>query len=1073
MSQIINPERRDPGYLKNKADVGLSRADNYSLSEIQDIVHGALREEYASGEIYRVDELLAGKSIEIPLIQFVSNGDSKASIFIGFVDSNYNVLYYCKAHIRHSNKTTTSYPDGDSKFNVSFELSPTRLSQDSISLRYYNTSTDFPVVSLYLKEELRKDSIIGVLINQIPELVVENKSYKNSVKFLNPEENIETFINGDPDLTVFVFKSERTVSSEAKSLSIYKKNGEQYEQYFPTINERLDLGSLDFPTINNIPFTGDKDSRYSNSIDGNYNTRNITIAAKHTLKDESVGLDKAGAHKWEVLTEIPEVSYSGTSASTTKTKAAWESSSNTGLCRLVGLPGKSDDVDDFWASVRSLQDLVNVDKERDENVVSYGFLKEYTNRLVRVFGILINNSGVAIKTVLLYEYDPDLGEVNKETYTGKTPISELNYLPNKEGIIDYVLVYPCAETTTLLVENLDQFISIKKSSDDEFKDEFSFSSHDEESKHSYIHFQIKSVEDFHWVNGQPAIGTLKISSIDEELDTISVIFPKLSNNCIFKKNSLGGVATGIAFSKNIIYQLNETTYSSFDWDWTSKTKTAEDNLFIKQESSYTNPIINIYLPHPEDFDYYNGIKLWGYTFLPSISKDGESITTTLGDENIKFTNFEQPKINTTFEEINNSNEVYQFPVTFERIDPKVNTWNEKELLETKTFYNADNKPLLELNSYYREPLPKFKFKDNFRLRTTWEKKGSEWRIYLDNNSFLENKGETNPTDKFSVTYSIEGGSDSQTSPIFNKLTASFDDSGEVCYTDENSNKVSILEGSGDITVNHKLYCEVNDPLWGDSYSYPLLLKNKKIAFDFSEGSIYDPVGNLKLELGNDPGAGGVFYYWNSLRREEDKEYASVIIDNTNRRIFLYVYTCMEDKSIQNTEIKDPNNNNLTTGGKMPVEWVSGKASLSGSLSLLCKADTSGTVGYWVQVGGLINNANAAIDRVSSGTYNGTQEVLLTANGNTFSKPTKRVRELFASAVGSSVASSIYGYCMSPIKFELYTSSDQKNPIYYDWDNNSFTYEIYLGYGKKEYNKSTIVTNTPGFTGVSGELELKK
>ena len=88
MSQnIINPDRRDPSRIRNKADIGLSRVDNIGVSDILDLTKDFTKDEVCRGDRYAEAELMEGISFEIPLCEFTENS-TKLSIVVSFLKND-------------------------------------------------------------------------------------------------------------------------------------------------------------------------------------------------------------------------------------------------------------------------------------------------------------------------------------------------------------------------------------------------------------------------------------------------------------------------------------------------------------------------------------------------------------------------------------------------------------------------------------------------------------------------------------------------------------------------------------------------------------------------------------------------------------------------------------------------------------------------------------------------------------------------------------------------------------------------------------------------------------------------
>lgn len=444
MSQIINPERRDPSYLKSKADVGLSKVDNFSAIELQDMVHGALREEYAKGDIYGENEISSSKEFLIPLCKF-KEISSRATITVGFIDSSREISSYIRANVKYSFLTSKEKPSsrgGEDEFSVELEAASKRILPGS--LRVYKINKKEADLYLYVPEKVNdnKYNLSGVTINITEELItgIGDQSYKNITILDHTLVKFPEDFSTPPNFTVNLNESDRDTSSYTRSLSIYDSEGRIY--YPDNFNgEEIDINKYDVPRINGVPFTGDKSLTYRTEEDKEKNLRDITITAKHSGSTK----EQAGLHDWEVLKNAPRVGYIPEGNNNYKSIVTLEDygiNSGSGLCNLVPILGDyvSNEGDSIWDSLSKLQQLINnTSKNNDEHVVSIGFLRRYTEILLDALTILAGLGGNSNSSVYFIKKDPEK-ENNAGYYDPSNAVKFLEFSINYNHYVDYILV---------------------------------------------------------------------------------------------------------------------------------------------------------------------------------------------------------------------------------------------------------------------------------------------------------------------------------------------------------------------------------------------------------------------------------------------------------------------------------------------------------------------------------------------------------------------------------------------------------------------------------------------------------
>lgn len=453
MSQIINPERRDPGHLKSKADVGLSKVDNLSAKELQDLVHGALREEYATGEVYAREELSKGEEVNIPLLKFIGRS-SRATILLGFLSNKESIESYTRLTLKHSFDAYSSSINGEQRLEVEIEGSPNRTFFNSkLDLYYSNPAQpeNSNFAELYLNIPSGAGNLNGITINITEEIIAGIGDTKiGTVEVLN--HTILTKPSKNPSTTILLSKSDREVSSFSRSLAIYDSQENIYYPDTTTENNIPNNSGYNFPTINGVPFTGERNLKYDGT-----SLRNITIKAQHSGSSKK----DAGGHDWEVLNNVRVVGYNDKGQYFSKTINNQGSSETVGLCRLCDIPKDYDSS----ASIYELLDNMNTMVEgENDHVVSRGFLKKYNALLRRLIGLVVDGGGLSggtssdngvVGNIQFYHNDQLL------TYLGISPTKDLPTQFTLSGKISYNTEFTLAAKVVKPFEDQDAKFKIE------------------------------------------------------------------------------------------------------------------------------------------------------------------------------------------------------------------------------------------------------------------------------------------------------------------------------------------------------------------------------------------------------------------------------------------------------------------------------------------------------------------------------------------------------------------------------------------------------------------------------------
>ena len=166
MSQfIVNPEKRDPSNIRNKAELGLSKVDNLSASELINLTSSVAKNKIYKGNIFAKEEIKNGIKFEIPLCMFTERA-TKLSIVISFVNE-LEVVTGVTANIIYS---LSSEPE---KIQLNYELFGEYINLENFPayLTLYKGDNS-AVLSLICESGLNVYNITGVSFNIIDYIIL-------------------------------------------------------------------------------------------------------------------------------------------------------------------------------------------------------------------------------------------------------------------------------------------------------------------------------------------------------------------------------------------------------------------------------------------------------------------------------------------------------------------------------------------------------------------------------------------------------------------------------------------------------------------------------------------------------------------------------------------------------------------------------------------------------------------------------------------------------------------------------------------------------------------------------------
>ena len=372
----VNPERRDPGFFKKKAEIGLQNVDNMSAAEFVNVVAEDIKtlgnKKKLSSKITKKGEFYGGlvktatksSHVEFTLGLFDSSNSSKelASIHVDFSFSCTSEDEF--GHVNY----TIGCTDGDPYLkNLYIVFSQV---QDQLYVTLHSPSLPVRSSQVYF-------NIIGINL----------LDYTTGVEKLDSSKDISEIVKNHELARIRLTGPSSTMGSgSADSLAVYDENERKV-----SLDDLSSLDDLDYPSINDVPFIGKKGLLIGNEEKG----RHITVPAFH--KDST--REGSGVHDWEVLGDIKKIniSKSGTEATPKESsKIPNDTDLGYGLVRPSKykiLPPTSVTQDNVISWLDSLGE--------DTDVITVGAFKEYMSYLIKLY------SGVTVDSYHLYLRDSE------------------------------------------------------------------------------------------------------------------------------------------------------------------------------------------------------------------------------------------------------------------------------------------------------------------------------------------------------------------------------------------------------------------------------------------------------------------------------------------------------------------------------------------------------------------------------------------------------------------------------------------------------------------------------------------
>lgn len=387
----VNPERRDPGYLRKKAEIGLSSVDNISATDFINVVADDVKI-IGNRKITTNKVSSPGKEHYFGILS-----TQEFSSHVNFTTSLYNNEYLDKELAQFNVDFSFSTPSANNKGSLSYTIQAPDSNKYLKDLELIFTQVGTKLyISLYSKKLPLENS--NNFFNQIGTDIVE---WTEGTTLIG-DDNLYSIIKGGKELARITLKSSTsTVQSEyTNSLPVYNKTTGERVLLESKSYSSADIDALDCPTINGVPFTAKKGLTVNNQEDG---TRNITIQAKHPGSSK----EEAGGHDWEVLNNIKVIqtkkvrgplffgkpqSTNYVAVSSKEINSGDSYFGNYGLCKPSKYPAITKTYDTFSsASEYALGWLESIGPE-DTDVITVGMFKEFMTFMFNQVLSKVNNT---------------------------------------------------------------------------------------------------------------------------------------------------------------------------------------------------------------------------------------------------------------------------------------------------------------------------------------------------------------------------------------------------------------------------------------------------------------------------------------------------------------------------------------------------------------------------------------------------------------------------------------------------------------------------------------------------------
>ena len=356
----VNPERRDPGHFRKKAELGLSNVDNMSAAEFVNVVSEDAKTinnyKNQKGKIaYQTGSFYSG-------ILRTKNLNSRGLVTVGLYDSTNLMNELAGFKIDFDFSTDNEDSEGAVNYIITCPDNDKYL-RDTFVLFHQDRGEMYIIFYIPNLPQKTSDNFFDVVgINMI--------EWTPGVTVLDPSEDLSGIVlTSGIELQRAKLDGPKSIitSESADSLSVFNKNtGKRVFMNSANYTE-LEFQDYDYPSINGVPFIGKRGLMIGNEFAG----RHITVPAFH--KDSTK--EGSGIHDFEVLDSLRKINLNRQNETTVRasssSKLPNDERQGYGLVR----PSKYEKVGDNSGVSYATEWLSKLGEDSD--VVTVGMFKEF------------------------------------------------------------------------------------------------------------------------------------------------------------------------------------------------------------------------------------------------------------------------------------------------------------------------------------------------------------------------------------------------------------------------------------------------------------------------------------------------------------------------------------------------------------------------------------------------------------------------------------------------------------------------------------------------------------------------
>lgn len=288
----VNPERRDPGFLRKKADVGLNNVDNLSATDFINMVAEDVK--IISNRKIDAGKISAeGKEYYIGILK-TAELSSHVNFSTGLFNYSNPSRELAQFNVDFSYSTISAYDKGTLGYIIQVPENDRYLKDLEL---VFTQVGSIVYVTLYSKSLPTAGA--SNFFNQVGTDITE---WTEGTVLLNATTNYADIVKGGIELGRFKLDSSWSTlqSEQCDSLPVYDKDGNRLAMEARNYPQ-AEIDNYDYPSINGVPFIAKKGMKVANKN----NARNITVPAFHKGSSKK----DAGGHDWEVFNDYRVIKY--------------------------------------------------------------------------------------------------------------------------------------------------------------------------------------------------------------------------------------------------------------------------------------------------------------------------------------------------------------------------------------------------------------------------------------------------------------------------------------------------------------------------------------------------------------------------------------------------------------------------------------------------------------------------------------------------------------------------------------------------------------------------------------------